>query len=117
MFCGTVRAGNNRVRRVSAASMSYGECEADMTASTTSGVGYYNNQWQQFAAEGIVTPERLRIERVMEVLAASNTAAARNLIGRLAAGAAGTWMTDAAQRTQARMPPTAAPKAANPAQP
>ncbi|WP_263382326.1 FG-GAP-like repeat-containing protein [Granulicella arctica] len=38
---------------VVAASMSYGECEADMTGSTTTGVGYYNNQWQQFAAEGI----------------------------------------------------------------
>ncbi|WP_176441919.1 protease pro-enzyme activation domain-containing protein [Granulicella rosea] len=38
---------------VVAASMSYGECEADMTSSATNGVGYYNNQWQQFAAEGI----------------------------------------------------------------
>jgi hypothetical protein len=38
---------------VVAASMSYGECEADMTSSQTSGVGYYNNQWEQFAAEGI----------------------------------------------------------------
>jgi hypothetical protein len=38
---------------VGAASMSYGECEADMTASTSTGVGYYNNQWEQFAAEGI----------------------------------------------------------------
>lgn len=38
---------------VSAASMSYGECEADMSSSATTGVGYYNNQWEQFAAEGI----------------------------------------------------------------
>jgi hypothetical protein len=38
---------------VVAASMSYGECEADMSGSATTGVGYYNNQWQQFAAEGI----------------------------------------------------------------
>lgn len=38
---------------VSAASLSYGECEADMTSSSTTGVGYYNNQWEQFAAEGI----------------------------------------------------------------
>ena len=38
---------------VVAASMSYGECESAMTTSNTSGVGYYNLQWQQFAVEGI----------------------------------------------------------------
>jgi hypothetical protein len=38
---------------VVAASLSYGECEGDLTNSTTTGVGYYNNQWEQYAAEGI----------------------------------------------------------------
>ena len=38
---------------VVSASMSYGECEADMSSSQTTGVGYYNNQWEQYAAEGI----------------------------------------------------------------
>jgi WD40 repeat protein len=57
----------------------------------------------RFATTGTLTPERLRIERTMEVLAVVNTAAARDLVRRLAAGAAGTWMTDAAQRTLARM--------------
>ena len=35
---------------VVAASMSYGECENEMN---TTSLAYYNNQWQQFAAEGI----------------------------------------------------------------
>ncbi len=35
---------------VVAASMSYGECEGDMTATN---MAYYNGQWEQFAAEGI----------------------------------------------------------------
>jgi len=35
---------------VVAASLSYGWCEADMGATS---VSYYNNQWEQFAAEGI----------------------------------------------------------------
>ena len=35
---------------VVAASMSYGECEGDMTQAN---MNYYNGQWQQFAAEGI----------------------------------------------------------------
>jgi len=38
---------------VVAASMSYGECESDMTGAAGIGVGYYNAQWEQFAAEGI----------------------------------------------------------------
>ena len=33
--------------------MSYGECESDMSSAATIGVGYYNTQWEQFAAEGI----------------------------------------------------------------
>jgi subtilase family serine protease len=35
---------------VVAASMSYGECEADLT---TTNLAYYTGQWEQFAAEGI----------------------------------------------------------------
>jgi subtilase family serine protease len=35
---------------VTAASLSYGACESDMGATSTT---YYNNQWEQFAAEGI----------------------------------------------------------------
>ena len=34
---------------VTAASLSYGECEQDMSSAS----GYYSRQWQQFAAEGI----------------------------------------------------------------
>jgi subtilase family serine protease len=44
---------NYLYKTVTAASMSYGECEADMSSSATTGVGYYNGQWEQFAAEGI----------------------------------------------------------------
>ena len=35
---------------VTAASMSYGECEADLTSTN---MAYYNGQWEQYAAEGI----------------------------------------------------------------
>ncbi|MGB6830393.1 MAG: protease pro-enzyme activation domain-containing protein [Terracidiphilus sp.] len=35
---------------ITAASMSYGECEADMNSTSEA---YYNGQWEQFAAEGI----------------------------------------------------------------
>ncbi|MGO9336580.1 MAG: Ig-like domain repeat protein [Terracidiphilus sp.] len=38
---------------VTAASLSYGWCESSLGTSSTTGTGYYNNQWEQFAAEGI----------------------------------------------------------------
>jgi subtilase family serine protease len=38
---------------VTAASLSYGWCESALGTSSTTGTGYYNNQWEQFAAEGI----------------------------------------------------------------
>jgi len=53
----------------------------------------------RFEAGDIVTPERLRIERAMEVLAAVNTSASQKLVETLAAGAPGAWLTDAARRT------------------
>src|SRR5207237_7863548 len=46
----------------------------------------------RFAGE-VLTPDRLRVVRAMEVLAVVNTAAARKLVESLADGAAGTWMT------------------------
>jgi hypothetical protein len=44
------------------------------------------------------TPDRVRMLRALEVLAAADTPAARKLIESLAGGAADVWETDAARQ-------------------
>ncbi len=56
-----------------------------------------------FARAPVMTPERLRVERALEVLAAVNTPAVRKLVETLAGGAAGTWMTEAVRSTLGRL--------------
>jgi hypothetical protein len=50
-----------------------------------------------------MNPDRVRALRAFDVLAAVNTAGARTLVEKLAAGASDVWETEAARRTLAGM--------------
>ncbi|HKB04152.1 MAG TPA: hypothetical protein VKD90_18155 [Gemmataceae bacterium] len=63
---------------------------------------------KKFAAEDL-TPDRVRYLRALDVLAAADTPAARQLVERLAGGAAEVWETEAARQALRSLParPTA----------